>query len=68
MDQNGVRHPDVEVELIGMDGNAFGVLGRVSKALTRAGYGDEVKEFTAEATAGDYDDLLATVQRWVDVR
>lgn len=67
-DQNGVRHPDVEVELVGTDGNAFAVLGKVSKALTRAGYGDEVEAFTAEATAGDYDDLLATAMRWVDVR
>jgi hypothetical protein len=63
-----IRFPDVEVELIGSDGNAFAVLGNVSKALRRAGHGDEVSAFMAEATAGDYDHLLGTCMRWVDVR
>lgn len=62
-----VKHPDVEVQLTGVDGNAFVVLGTVSQALRRAGYGDEVKEFQAEATSGDYDNLLATVFKWVEV-
>jgi hypothetical protein len=62
-----MRHPDVQVELVGTDGNAFAVLGAVSKALKGAGHGDEVPAFMAEATSGDYDHLLATVMRWVDV-
>ncbi|HUF02446.1 MAG TPA: hypothetical protein VMN35_08480 [Gaiellaceae bacterium] len=63
-----VRYPEVEVELIGHDGNAFSVLGRVSRALREAGVEEsEVEEFVAEATAGDYDHLLATVMRWVEV-
>lgn len=62
-----VRHPDIVVELIGQDGNAFFILGRVQKALRAAGFGDEASEFYDEATAGDYNDLLQTVQRWVTV-
>jgi hypothetical protein len=64
----GVRFPDVEVELVGSDGNAFAVLGNVSKALRRAGHGDVVSAFMDEATAGDYDHLLGTCMRWVDIR
>ena len=61
------RHPEVEVQLTGEDGNVFLVLGRVSRALKRAGYEDEVREFMDEATSGDYDALLTTVQKWVSV-
>src|SRR6266540_4789010 len=33
MDPDEIRHPDVEVQLTGQDGNAFAVLGAVRKAL-----------------------------------
>lgn len=55
-----------KVKLVGEDGNAFAILGRVTKALRQAGQGDKVKEMTAKATAGDYDHLLATVLEYVD--
>ena len=60
------RYPDVVVELVGTDGNAFAVLGAVQRALKDAGV--DPAPFLAEATAGDYDHLLATTMRWVDVR
>jgi len=67
--QNGIRYPEVAVELVGSDGNAFAILGAVGKALRRAGVSKEERDaFFAEATAGDYDHLLATAMRWVDVR
>ncbi len=55
-----------KVRLVGEDGNAFAILGRVSKALRQAGQGDKVKEMTDKAMAGDYDHLLATVLEYVD--
>lgn len=62
------RYPDVYVQLSGEDGNAFGILGKVQKALERAGASpEEVKEFMDEAMSGDYDHLLQTVMRWVKV-
>lgn len=61
------RYPDVHVTLMGEDGNAFAILGNVSQALRRAGHGDAVDAYTAEATAGDYDQLLAVTLCWVDV-
>ncbi len=63
-----IRYPDVHVRLVGQDGNAFAILGRVMGALREAGVPDEErKRFEREATAGDYDELLATCMRWVDV-
>ena len=55
-----------KVRLVGEDGNAFAILGRVSKALRQAGQGDKVKEMTDKATSGDYDHLLTTVLEYVD--
>ena len=63
-----VKYPDITVELVGQDGNAFAILGSVSQALRRADVSKaEIKEFTDEATSGDYDHLLQTCMRWVDV-
>jgi hypothetical protein len=44
-----------DVDLVGQDGNAFAVPGRVQSAMRRAGHADLVTEFTDEATSGDYD-------------
>lgn len=63
-----IRHPEVTVQLVGQDGNAFAILGRVGGALRRAGLPPgEVTDFHNEATAGDYDHLLQTIMRWVTV-
>jgi hypothetical protein len=60
------KYPGIEVQLTGRDGNAFGILGNVSKAMRRGGIpSEEVKAFQEEATSGDYDHLLATCCRWV---
>lgn len=61
------KFPDVEVQLVGLDGNAFSVLGAVSKALKRAGHREAADEFMTEATSGDYDHLLATAMDFVEV-
>lgn len=62
------RYPDITVQLTGEDGNAFAILGAVKRALGWGGVSpEEQDEFMAEATAGDYDDLLTTCMRWVEV-
>ena len=62
------KYPDVHVGLIGLDGNAFAILGRVRGAMIRADISKEERDaFHAEATSGDYDHLLRTVMRWVSV-
>ncbi len=60
------KYPNVTVQLSGEDGNAFLIMGRVGRALRRAGVpSKEVGEFTDEATSGDYDHLVQTAMRWV---
>lgn len=62
------KYPDIEVELTSGDGNALFIIGTVHKALRRGGVPEEeVTEFTNEATSGDYDHVLRTCMRWVDV-
>lgn len=64
-----IRHPDIEVRLIGEDGNAFAILGNANRAMRRAGLpAEERAAFQAEATKGDYDHLLATVMNWFTVK
>ncbi len=55
----------VVVKLVGGDGNAFAILGRVSKALRRAGMPEKAEEYLARATAGDYDRLLAVTLEYI---
>jgi hypothetical protein len=63
-----VKHPEVEVQLVGGDGNAFAILGRVRREMRRAGVPkSEIDEFVNEATSGDYDHLLRTCMEWVNV-
>lgn len=63
------KYPKIKVKLVGMDGDAFAILGRVREALRKAGV-DPVERvaFSKEAMSGDYSNLLATCTRWVSVR
>ena len=56
------------VKLIGEDGNAFSIMGRVKKALKQAGADQEyIDKYLGEATSGDYDYLLSVSMKYVDV-
>jgi hypothetical protein len=64
-----MKYPNVKVKLVGEDGNAFAILGRVRRELRRVGVPkEECDRFMAEATAGDYNHLLDVCMKWVDVR
>jgi len=66
---NATKYPEIEVQLTGSDGNAFAVIGKVCRELKRGGASaEEVSAFTEEATAGDYDHVLMTCMKWVEVR
>ena len=57
------------VQLAGMDGNAFMIMGKVANALRGAGYSkEETDQYYHEATSGDYDNLLQVTMNWVDVK
>jgi len=63
-----VKYPQVKVELVGRDGNAFAILGACQKAARRAGLSEEqINEWRTEAMSGDYDHLLQTCMRYFEV-
>jgi hypothetical protein len=76
-DHHAPRYPDITVQLSGEDGNAFAILSRVKRELRRGLLADgdytageianEVRLFCEQATEGDYNHLLQTCMRWVDV-
>ena len=64
-----MKAPDVKpvVKLIGGDGNAFAIMGKVHQALRRAGADEEyIDQYTSEATEGDYDHLLQVTLKYVE--
>ncbi len=55
------------VRLVGEDGNAYSILGRVRRALREAGASTEyIERYTAQATASDYDHLLAVTMEHIE--
>lgn len=59
---------DIEVQLLGQDGNAYNLIAIVRRALIDAGVPDaEIQEFITQATSGDYDNLLRVCMEWVEV-
>ncbi len=63
-----IKYPAIHVKLSGNYGNAYFIIGAVIKALKDQGVSkDERSEFRDEATSGDYDHLLQTAMKWVNV-
>jgi len=56
------------VKLVGEDGNAYSIIGRVRKALRKAGATKEhINKYMEEAMSGDYDHLLQVTMEYVEV-
>jgi hypothetical protein len=51
--------------LVGEDGNAFAIIGRVCHALKKAGLADKCDEYIDLATQSDYDNLLRVTMEYV---
>jgi hypothetical protein len=63
------KYPGVKVQLSGEESNALAIMGAVSAALRQAGVPDEeITLFLEESTSGNFEDLLVTVMKWVDVK
>ena len=63
-----VKYPEIMVQLVGLDGNAFSILARCRAAMKRVHCSEaEINEFTKEATSGDYNHLLATCMEYFNV-
>lgn len=62
------KYPTVTVRLSNEDGNAISIITRVSRALRKAKVPDpDIAAFKNTAMAGDYDHLIQTVMKWVNV-
>lgn len=62
------KYETVTVKLTGNDGNAFSIMAQVSKAIRKAGATpEEVEQYMNESMSGDYDNLLRTAMKWVNV-
>lgn len=65
---NNIKYPSIKVKLVGEDGNAFAIIGRCRRAMTKNHLSQaEIDAFTQEATKGDYNHLLCTCMNWFDV-
>lgn len=60
-------HPDITVKLTGIDSNAMNIIAAVTQALRRNGYGSQTSAFTTEAMSGNYDGVIQTAMKWVNV-
>ena len=59
---------DIEVDLSKVDGNAYGVLAAVDRALRKAGAPQSDRdEYQREAKSGDYDHLIDTTMKYVGI-
>ena len=53
--------------LVGVNGNAYSVMGYTSRALKETGHKDLVSQMTTEAMSGDYNNLLCVCLKYIDI-
>lgn len=53
--------------LVGVDGNAYAVMGYVRRAMKECGFEQsEIDAYTSQAMSGDYNNLLCVSMEYVD--
>lgn len=57
----------MKYSLVGVDGNAFAIMGYTARALKREGLRDKVDEMHARATNGDYNNLICVCMEYIDM-
>ena len=69
IDTTEPKYPQIQItaDLDSPEGNAFVLIGKVRRELEKLDVSEEeVEEFDKEAKSGDYENVLATVSKWVD--
>ena len=62
------KYPEITVQLVGQDSNAYNLLGICRRAMKRARLPEsEIEAFTQEVTSSDYNHLLITCTEWFNV-
>ena len=54
-------------DLVGQDGNAFALMGYTARALRNEGLRDKVEEMQSRAMAGDYYNLIAVCDDYLQM-
>lgn len=63
-----VRYPNVDVTLVGVDSHPFSIIAAVTNGLRAAGVKQSERDaFRDEALSGNYDHVIQTAMRWVNV-
>ena len=56
-----------EYSLVGVDGNAFAIMGYVKNAMGEQGFSKEERDkYLQEAMSSDYNNLLVVSMRYID--
>lgn len=64
-----IKFPNIKVKLIGTDGNAFVIMGKVVDAMRKGKIDPQtIKDFREECMSGDYNNLLRTCMKYVNVK
>ena len=53
--------------LVGVDGNAFAIMGYTARALKQTGHADLVENMLSRAKSGDYDNLVQVCMKYLDI-
>lgn len=57
-----------EIDLSTIDGNAYAIMGAAQRILKQAGATEkEISQYLEESMSGDYENLVATVGKWLIV-
>ena len=63
-----VKYPEITVRIVGVNGNAFNILGFCTAEIRKHHLSKSVIDsLFKEATRGSYDDLLCAVMKWFNV-
>ena len=55
------------VKLSGTDGNAFAIIAKVRRALIENKMYTEADNYMKEALSGDYDNVIASADKYVEI-
>jgi hypothetical protein len=62
------KYPNVTVDLNRVSGNAFSIMGAVTRALRSNGIGSSEQDaYRKEAMSGDYNNLMDVTAKWVNI-
>ena len=57
----------MKYDLVGIDGNAYSIMGYTARALKNEGLRDKVDEMYSKAMSGDYYHLIAVCMEYIDM-